>query len=96
MALTLVGVVLISPHAMFYDAGLLALAGLVAVERLDRRATGFVGAAWVLAWLQGTAQTLGFAPLFFVVLAAAVWLTTRLVRTEPELAAGAPVAAAGR
>lgn len=87
MALTIAGVVLLSPHAMFYDVGALALAGVVAVDRLGRRAVPAVVAVWALAWSQFVADELRFAPLFIVVVAGSAWLAAQLLR-EPRLGLG--------
>lgn len=82
-AVTVAGLVLLSPHAMFYDAGLLVLVGIVVVDRLGRAAAVPVVTVWVAAWLQLAAESLGFAPLFFVVVAASIWTTWALSR-QPE------------
>ncbi len=88
MALTIVGAIMLAPHAMFYDVGAIALAGLVAFDRLGRRALIPVVAVWVLAWTQVLASPLGFAPLFFVLVPAGIWLGIALIRDAEALPEG--------
>ena len=76
VALAATGALVISPHALYYDAGILVIAGIVLV---DRRV---VDARWlVLLWAFGLshllADALGFSPL--VVVAAGVFLLTAYV-----------------
>ncbi len=89
MAITTVGVVLLSPHAMFYDVGLLVLAGVVALDRLGARAALPIAAAWAAAWLQLGGEALGVAPLFGVVVLFGGWLVFR----SDQLSAGWPAPA---
>lgn len=78
MALTVVGLVLLSPHAMFYDVGLLVLPAVVVADRLGSRTTVPLALAWVLAWTQLGAEGVGLAPLFPVILAASLWMVLAL------------------
>lgn len=80
MAAAVVGVVLMSPHAMFYDVGVLVLAGVVAADRLGRRAMLPIVAVWALAWSQFLGEAIGFAPLFLIVVLAAAWFVGSIVR----------------
>ena len=87
------GIVMMSPHAMFYDAGLLVLAGIVVIDRLGPRACLPLALAWAAAWLQMAAGGLGVAPLFFVIVAITVWAAPQMAaRQESRCAAlaGAP------
>lgn len=84
MAATIAGVVLLSPHAMFYDAGLFALVGLVVVDRLGPRAHVPVAAVWALAWSQQLASAIGVAPLFFLVVGAGAWSARALLTPPPS------------
>ncbi len=87
------GIVMMSPHAMFYDAGLLVLAGIVVIDRLGPRACLPLALAWAAAWLQMAAGGLGVAPLFFVIVAITVWAAPQMAaRQESRGAAlaGAP------
>jgi hypothetical protein len=63
MAVAAAGVVLISPHAMFYDAGLLVLTGLVLADRLGRPGRLVIGAIWLLAFAHPLAGLVGVTPV---------------------------------
>jgi hypothetical protein len=80
-AATVVGLVAISPHAMFYDAGLLVVAGIVMAGRLGPTARPVLVACWGLAWLQLAGESIGVAPAFGLVLVAC-WTLGRLVLGE--------------
>ncbi len=67
IAITAATLVLMSPHAMFYDAGLLSITAVVALDRLGARVVPVVALVWVGSWLQMGAAALGFAPLFVLV-----------------------------
>ena len=69
------GALLLSPHAMFYDVGVLVLVGALAIDRIGRAATGPIVTAWVLALTHLAAPSLGVAPLFVVIIASGAWLT---------------------
>lgn len=66
------GVLLLSPHTMFYDAGLLVVAAgsaLALANSADERsavASG-IGVVWALGFVQLASPTLGFSPLALVV-----------------------------
>lgn len=79
-AVTSVGILLISPHTMYYDAGLLLLAlGLPsATVGLGRATWGGLLLIWALAPLQAAAGSMGFSPTFFLLVAAAIWTGTVL------------------
>jgi hypothetical protein len=62
--------VLVAPHSMFYEAGLIALS-LVALAELGQLAMLWpVAALWAFGFAGAAGKTLGFNPLFFVALAA--------------------------
>jgi hypothetical protein len=63
---------LVAPHALFYDAGLLVVPALVVAERLGRRGRWVVAAAWLLGWGHVVAGGLGFTPVALAVVALAV------------------------
>ncbi len=74
-AVTLPGLILLSPHAMFYDAGLLVVPLLVlAGLRPQRR--GWLAVLYVVPFLQVWADQLGWSPIFPVVVATFVWSTS--------------------
>lgn len=88
-AVTTAAIVFLSPHAMFYDAGLLAFTGIVALDRLGERARPVVALVWVLAWTQLFAETVGFAPLFPLLLGGGAMVARQAwpaeVRARPRL-----------
>lgn len=71
-AVTVPGLVLLSPHAMFYDAGLLVVPLLVlAGMRPERRA--WLAVLYLVPFVQVWADQLGWSPIFPVVVATFVW-----------------------
>lgn len=68
MAAASAGILLTSPHAMFYDAGLLAItvAGVWATGRV--RLSGLVLAGWVLGALHPLKELIGFTPVAVAVI----------------------------
>ncbi|MFQ5556299.1 MAG: glycosyltransferase family 87 protein, partial [Acidimicrobiales bacterium] len=76
MAVTATGLVLLSPHAMFYDAGLALPAVIVAVDRrwLSLPVTSTI---WALSLLQLTAGWFEATPLALVVMAGFAALLAR-------------------
>jgi len=92
IAVAAAGVLLISPHAMFYDATLLllAVAGLAAAGRLpDRR---MLAAGWLLGALHPLKDVVGITPVAAVVIGAFV-AAARAARDAPPARAGAPAIA---
>ncbi len=91
MALTATGVVLLSPHALFYDAGVIALTLLLLV---DRRVIGWPAVAfvWSAALLHLTKGALGATPFALVVLAVFVVALRRLSAPADPTAAERPLA----
>ena len=87
---TAAGALLISPHALYYDAGLLVLAAVVLA---DRGAVGpmTLAALWVAGLSHLLADELGFSPLVFMVAAGFV-LTGRLVERSLHEVVGGPEA----
>jgi hypothetical protein len=75
-------IVLASPHTQFYDLGLLAVVGAVAVDRLGRRAAGPVLALWLLAWVHALFRDPVVQPTFLVGLGALA-LALRIPRDRP-------------
>lgn len=68
IAVAVAGSLLISPHALYYDAGLLVLVGLVVAERRpDLRA--WLAVLWAAGLLHLSAESLGVDPVVGVVLA---------------------------
>ncbi len=74
MGLLACGVLLVPPHAMFYDATLLVLPLAVLANRWGRASFRGLAAISVVGWSAVFAPTLGVNPLFVAVLATATWL----------------------
>ncbi len=87
MALTAAGMVLMSPHTMFYDAGIIVITLAVLVGR-DPGRWPIVAMVIVAATAQVAASTVGFSP-FAPVVAAVFVLTLREVRADAT--AGEPL-----
>lgn len=74
LAITAVGALLISPHAMFYDAAIALPALLLTADRRPERLPAVI-AVWAFAWLDPLKALLGVSPTF-VTLAAALIVAT--------------------
>lgn len=77
MALAAAGIILISPHTMYYDGSLIliTIGVLAAGSSLNPRSIALV---WVLALTQVLADFLGWSPFFFVVVGIAAWAVRSL------------------
>ena len=71
-AMASVAIVLLAPHAMFYDAGLVVLAVLVLACVPDGRANAAAVFLWLVGLSQLAADWVGLSPLALVVPAAAI------------------------
>lgn len=80
IALTAAGALAISPHALYYDAGLLVMVALVLVDR-DIRMLRYVAPAWLLGLSHLAAEDLGASPLAALVVAALVAAAAALTRS---------------
>jgi hypothetical protein len=69
MAVAVPAAVLLAPHALYYDAGLVVLTGLVVLGRAPRSLPPVLG-AWFLGLGQVAAATIGLTPVVLAVLAA--------------------------
>lgn len=78
IATAIVATLLISPHTLFYDAGLLLVCFWVAVESDHKAGLTLATFTWVLANLQVVASRVPLSPTFvsLVTAAAMMWLTT--------------------
>ncbi|MGI9624186.1 MAG: glycosyltransferase family 87 protein, partial [Acidimicrobiales bacterium] len=89
IAATALALILISPHAMFYDAGLLVLAAVVLLDRLGSDAYMPIAICWFGAWLHLGASWIDFSILFVVmVLTSAIaakqlWRSRKVRRRDP-------------
>lgn len=82
MAITATGIVLASPHAMFYDAGLLTLTLLVLHDRGRLGAAGIAG-VWALGLTHVLEGVLDATPFALVTITVFVLAVTRL-RRDPR------------
>lgn len=82
MALTATGLVLLSPHALFYDAGVMLITLLVLVDR-DGRRWPLVAAVWAAALLHTTRHTFGATP--FALVAVAVFVATLVMLRRDQV-----------
>jgi len=67
LGLTVVVLLLIQPHAMYYDMALLLFTYMLYVSH-DRRTAKAVGLMWLLSFSQAAARIVGFSPLFLLLL----------------------------
>jgi len=83
MAVAAPAMLLMSPHAMFYDSALVAISVgvLVASGPIQRIRAGAV--VWLVGLSHVLATTIGFSPLFFMAVAVWLWALSTLVRAEP-------------
>ena len=81
-ALGAVAIVLASPHTQFYDLGLLAVVGAVAIDRLGRRVAGPVIALWLLSCAHALFDDPVVQPTFLVGLGALA-VALRIPRDAP-------------
>ncbi len=77
VAVAVPAAVLLAPHALYYDAGLIVLTGLVVLTRAPRSLPLVLG-AWVLGLGQVLGSTLGLTPVTLAVVAALVggWMVS--------------------
>lgn len=66
IALTTAGALVISPHALYYDAGLLVLVAIVFADRVPR-VRPWLPVLWFLGFAHLTADRLGVSPLVLLV-----------------------------
>jgi len=87
MMVALPAIVLISPHAMFYDAGLLVLpiAALLTSRQIHLRYA--VIALWCAGFLDVAKEAVGLTPLFVVTIATFVAATIAAVLIDKSSAA---------
>lgn len=74
MAMTCCGVVLIPPHSLYYDAGIVGLALLALVDERGWEDVRWIAAFYLAAYLTPLSTTLGFSPIFPLVVAILVRL----------------------
>ena len=83
MMVALPAIVLISPHAMFYDAGLLALplAAMLAADKVQVREAAVV--LWCAGFLDVAKHAIGLTPLFVVTIVVFVIALLATRRNDP-------------
>ena len=84
IGMTSICLVLIPPHVIFYDAGLLLFACVVIASRPLNLKAGLLGMIWLLSWSQTIAGFVGFSPLFFITVGTGALAALTLVK--PALA----------
>lgn len=87
-ALMIPGLLLLSPHTMSHDVGIVLISVAYLVDVAGRRATPWVVAVYALGLGQSAMGVLGFSPGFFTLLLVAVWATRELLL---DAAADTPV-----
>ena len=81
-AVSTFGLILIQPHAMYYDMALILFAYTVCFCRDDSK-YGLLCVAWLLGLTQPVASYLGFSPLFLVLISSGAIVTATVLRTAP-------------
>lgn len=71
---TSICLVLISPHLMYYDIGLVLFTLVALLGRLQTRGIAFIALVWLLGFSQIAASMIGFSPLFFM--AVFLWISS--------------------
>lgn len=67
MGLAAVSIILIPPHLMFYDAGLIILTYAVVIAKIQSGRIELICFVWLTGMTQIFAEQMGFSPLFFLV-----------------------------
>lgn len=83
------GMLLIPLHVMFYDAGLLVLPFAILANRHGRDGVKRLVGLVVVSFLSAFADTIGFSPLFFVVVLTGLWVASdiaKVLRSGPQCA----------
>lgn len=87
LALSMPGLILIPPHVMYYDLGLVIFSYALLAERHIKNFDIIIALIYLLGFSQICSETLGFSPLFFVVLVTALLTAYHLGRSaiRPDL-----------
>jgi hypothetical protein len=72
IGVTSVCLVLIPPHVIFYDAGIILFAYVAIASRPLRLKAELLGMIWLLSWSQTAADFIGFSPLFLITVGTAL------------------------
>lgn len=66
LGITMAALVLLSPHVMYYDVGLVLFPCMIMAGVPGKRSWILLGMVWVLGFSQLLSSLIGFSPLFFV------------------------------
>lgn len=66
MGITVPFILLIPPHVMYYDMGLVLFTFAIVGTRNSARLLSIIGFTWMLCFSQVIASLMGFSPLFFI------------------------------
>jgi alpha-1,2-mannosyltransferase len=67
MGIAAISILLIPPHVMYYDSGLVLFSLAVVLSRMDQRKERWICIVWLFAAAQGFAVGVGFSPIFILV-----------------------------
>ena len=82
MGMTCCGLVLIPPHSLYYDAGIAGLGLLVLADERGWEDAKLIATLYFTAYLTPLAETIGFSPVFPLVVAILVRL--RILSAPPR------------
>jgi hypothetical protein len=80
MGVAIGSILLIPPHACYYDAGLLAFTWITLVPQDWKYKTEIMAGVWLLGFSQVLAEWVGFSPIFFMV----VFTFVMAIRANPK------------
>jgi hypothetical protein len=84
IATAIIAALLISPHTLFYEAGLLVVSFWVAVESDDKAVLTLAAITWVLATLQVAGSWVPLAPAFLSLVSATVMIWLAVSQVSPR------------
>jgi hypothetical protein len=82
MAMTCCGVVLIPPHSLYYDAGIVGLGLLALADERGWEDARWIAAFYLAAYLTPLSAMIGFSPMFPLIVAILVRLGTLSAATN--------------
>lgn len=74
--------VLVPPHVIFYDMGLLLFTYVAIATKPFKRKIEILGLMWFLSWSQAMASFIGFSPLFFITVGTGALAAFTLIRPD--------------
>jgi hypothetical protein len=94
LAITMPGLLLLSPHAMSHDGAIVVLTAAIMVSRTDRRSwLPWIVVVWLLGASQLFIKQLGFSPGLPMLLLIVWWVSTTF---GPDLGPGSAAASSSR